>query len=299
MDGAWGWVVTAVGGLVVLIGLRDVFKTLWHPTGSGWLSSHLMSAVWRLTRSRRQRGRSGVLSGPTALVLVMAAWVMVLVLGFALVYWPHLPDGFVLSSDLDRSERGGWLDALYTSTVTLATLGFGDVTPAADWLRIVVPVQALLGFALLTAGVTWVLQIYPALSRRRALALQLSGLRRVGVARFVGAPEGWLPASVVATLADDVVRIRVDVTQYSETYYFRDGDDDASLAAVLTTAWDLQHAARDAPREDVRIAGQLLEQSVHDLAKILDDEFLQRGGSVAEVLDAFAADHGHQALGRD
>src|SRR3954447_7875977 len=34
-----------------------------------------------------------------------------------------------------------------------------------------VPVQALLGFVLLTGAVTWVLQVYPALTRRRALGL--------------------------------------------------------------------------------------------------------------------------------
>ncbi|MGY2079261.1 potassium channel family protein [Modestobacter sp. SYSU DS0657] len=296
MDGLWGWIVTVVGALVVLFGLRDVFKTLWHPTGSGWLSSHLMAAVWRLTRSGRRSGRSGVLSGPTAMVLVIVAWVVVLVLGCALVYGPHMSDGFLLGSSLDPSERGGWLDALYTSTVTLATLGFGDVTPAADWLRIVVPVQALLGFALLTASVTWVLQIYPALVRRRVLALRLAGLRRVGAARFTGDPQGQLAAPVLEGLAGDLVHVRVDLTQYSETYYFRDGADEASLAAMLGTAVDLSEAARDAPRQDVRVAGELLGLAVEDFAGILDQQFLHRDARVAEVIEAYAADHGHRAV---
>jgi hypothetical protein len=36
----------------------------------------------------------------------------------------------------------------------VATLGFGDIVPESEWLRIVVPAQALIGFALLTAAVT-------------------------------------------------------------------------------------------------------------------------------------------------
>ncbi|MGY1856905.1 potassium channel family protein [Modestobacter sp. SYSU DS0290] len=296
MDGAWGWVVTAVGGLVVLLGLRDVFQTLWHPTGSGWLSSHLMSAVWRLARRRREGGHSGVLAGPTSMVLVIVAWVAVLVLGGALVYGPHMSDGFLLGSSLDPSQRGGWLDALYTSTVTLATLGFGDVTPAADWLRIVVPVQALLGFGLLTASVTWVLQIYPALVRRRVLALRLAGLRRVRAARFTGDPQGQLAAPVLEGLAGDLVQVRVDLTQYSETYYFRDGVEEASLAAMLGTALEFRDAAREAPRQDVRVAGELLGLAVEDFAGILDERFLHVGAGVDEVLEAYAADHGHRVV---
>ena len=36
------------------------------------------------------------------------------------------------------------LDAVYVSLVTVARLGFGDVVPRDGWLRIAVPVQALL-----------------------------------------------------------------------------------------------------------------------------------------------------------
>jgi hypothetical protein len=65
------------------------------------------------------------------------------------------------------------LDALYLSTVAMSTLGFGDIVPVDGWLRLVVPVQALVGFLLLTAAVSWVLQVYPAPARRRVLAVRL------------------------------------------------------------------------------------------------------------------------------
>ncbi|WP_369131171.1 potassium channel family protein [Modestobacter roseus] len=291
-----GWVVTAVGGLVVVVGLRDVFQTLWHPTGTGWLSGHVMSAVWRLARSQQQRGRPGVLAGPVAMVLSIVAWVVVLVVGFTLVYAPHMPEGFLLGSSLDPSRRGGWLDALYASTVTLATLGYGDIVPSASWLRVVVPGQALLGFATLTAAATWVMQIYPALVRRRVLALRLAGLHRVGPARFVGDPHGQFAAQVLESLAAGVVQARVDLTQYSSTYYFRDGTEETSLAAMLGTAQELSEAARDAPREDVRVAGELLGLAVHDLAGILDQQYLHRDAGVTEVLEAYADDHGHRVV---
>ena len=65
------------------------------------------------------------------MVVVVLAWVVLILLGWALVYWPHQPDGFVFGSSLDPTSRAGLLDAVYLSTVTLATLGFGDIVPAA------------------------------------------------------------------------------------------------------------------------------------------------------------------------
>ncbi|MFF8942469.1 potassium channel family protein [Streptomyces sp. NPDC014864] len=72
--------------------------------------------------------------------------------------------------------------SVYLSLVTVATLGLGDIAPSADWLRIVAPLEAMVGFVLLTATVSWILGIYPALARRRALALRISQLRRAGPA---------------------------------------------------------------------------------------------------------------------
>ena len=169
-----GWVVTGVGVVVVLAALRDIFHTLWHPSGRGGLARRVLAAVWRAGRPRQGHRRVRVLAGPLAMVVVVIAWVALILLGWTLIYWPHLEDGFFISESLQQTTRDGVLDALYLSMVTLATLGFGDIVPTEEWLRVAVPLQAMLGFVLLTAAVTWVLQVYPALMRRRALAIRLS-----------------------------------------------------------------------------------------------------------------------------
>jgi hypothetical protein len=140
-------VVTSLGGLLVLVVLRDIFHTLWHPSGRGGLSERLMRRVWH--RGRKQPWL-GPLVGPLGMAVVVAAWVLLVVAGWAMVYAPHLPAGFIFGSGLDAAERGGVVDAVYLSLVTLATVGFGDIVPADTWLRIVVPLQGLVGFALIT-----------------------------------------------------------------------------------------------------------------------------------------------------
>jgi voltage-gated potassium channel len=51
------------------------------------------------------------------------------------------------------SEGLSRLDALYFTVSTLATVGFGDITPATDVARVVTTVQMVLGVALLGAGI--------------------------------------------------------------------------------------------------------------------------------------------------
>jgi Ion channel len=290
-----GWVVTAIGAVVVLAGLRDIFHTLWHPGGRGGFSERVMSAIWH-AGSRRRHGRLGGLSGPLSMGLVVVAWVVVIVLGWALVYWPHLPDGFVFGSGLDPADRGGFLDAVYLSTGSLATLGAGDVVPEEPWLRLAVPLQALVGFALLTAAVSWVLQVFPALTRRRALAIRLVLLDRTGACRLVAREDSPLAVTTLTGLAADVVQARVDLAQYPETYYFRDGDEESSLPATLGMAADLAAAGRQSPVADVRFACELLAHALDDFARVVDEQFLRSGEGTERVLQAYASEHGHRAL---
>lgn len=285
------WLITAAGVLVVGVALRDIFHTLWHPSGRGDLSSWVMRAVWWLGRRRRERGTAGVLTGPVALVLVILSWITLLVGGGALVYAPHLPEAFLFQSGLDVSGRSDVLDAVYVSAVALATLGLGDVVPTAGWLRIAVPVQALIGFGLLTASVTWVLQIYPALIRRRALAVRLAQLRSIPFDDLLLDPQTGSAAVLLDGLAGELAQARVDLTQYSETYYFRDGTEEAALPAMIRVAADLASAGRRAPRTDVRLAAVRLGHAVDDFAQVVDDQFLHTGAGADDVLLAYGRDH--------
>lgn len=274
-----GWLVSALGGLLVALALADVFRTLGHPRGRGGLSRAVAETVWRV-------GRRRVWTGPAAMAAVVGSWAALVVTGWALVYLPHLPDGFVLADGLDRTSRGGLLDALYLSLVTATTLGFGDIVPSARWLRLAVPVEGLVGFALLTAAVSWVLQIYPALTRRRALAIRLTLLRRVGAEREPAALAG-----VLRELAAAVVRVRTDLAQHPVTYYFRDGDPASALPVVIGYAGALATTEAEEVDPATRLGAALLRCALRDLADVLDDRFLHVGGTTAQILAAYAADH--------
>jgi len=286
------WVATVVGALLVAVVVRDVFHTLFHPIGHGSIAPQVMKVTWRLLRLLPADRRISSLTGPLGIAMVVLTWGSLAVLGWALIYFAQMPEGFAFGSELNRAEHNGLLDSLYLSLVTVSTLGFGDMVPASASLRLIAPLEALFGFMLLTAAVSWVLQIYPALHRRRVLALQLSTLRQARESEpSLGIDS--IPTDVLTALAVGVVEARNDFTQYGATYYFRDLEADASLAASLEYATQLADEAIASSQPGTRLAGALVAAAVNSLAELLDQEFLQLGGDTRAVIQAYAEDHRH------
>ncbi len=288
------WVARAAGAAIVFFVIRDMFHTLGHPEGQGGLSRFVLGTLWRLSRLGGGKGRLSRLTGPLALLTVIIVWALAAIVGWALIYLPSIPTGFVYASGSLVGRTSAPLDALYISMTTISTLGFGDVAPAPGWLRVVTPLEALFGFALLTVAVSWVLQVYPALARRRVLAIRLSLLRRAEILTGLPDSDSDLLPPVLERLSIEIVQSRIDLTQYSETYYFRDEDPNSSLAAALPYAAKLARIAATSSRPDMRLAAGLLTGALEDFAGVLKDRFPASAPLMPDLLAAYAADHGYR-----
>jgi hypothetical protein len=287
-------VFTVLGLGLVGFGLYDVFRGLLYPSGRGTISYWVLRSVWRLSRGMNHRW--GSLAGPLGVVIVIVLWGMLQAFGWALVYYPHVPEGFYYAEGMDPEDYDDFAEALYISLVTLGTLGFGDVVPTGAWLRFVSPVEALIGFALLTATVSWFIQIYPALARRRALAVRLRALQSVAYADRVASLDRAGAHRTLDQLTADIVDVHVALVQNAESYYFREVKEDAALAVSLPYAMEIAARAGEAPAEEVRLSGAMLSSAVSDFGQHLREEFHGAGESTEEVLGAYATDHGYRAV---
>ncbi|WP_424346665.1 potassium channel family protein [Kocuria sp. CH-021] len=284
-------VFTLLGLGLVGFGLYDVFRGLLYPSGRGTISFWVLRLVWRLSRSTDHRW--GSLAGPLGVVVVIVLWGMLQAFGWALVYYPYVPEGFYYAEGMNPEEYDDFAEALHISLVTLGTLGFGDVVPTGAWLRFVSPIEALIGFALLTATVSWFIQIYPALARRRALAVRLRALQAVGFAERVAHLDRAGASRTVDQLTADVVDVHVALVQNAESYYFREVKEDAALAVFLPYAMEIAARAGESPAEEVRLSAAMLSSAVSDIGQHLRTEFHGSGESTEEVLGAYATDHGY------
>lgn len=283
------WLLSVLGALVILLGLIEVFHTLLHPSGRGRLSRLCVVAVWQVARRMGARGAS--IAGPLAMVSVIIFWASLQTVGWALLYYPHVPDGLSYAPGLDPTDYSNAAEAFYLSSVTLTTLGYGDVIATDPLIRFLTPFEALTGFALLTAAVSWFMQIYPALGRRRALAIRLSNLQNVLYSEKLGHLDIAAVTNTVETLVTDLVQIRVDLIQTSESYYFWEADEELSLPASLSYAVDLADQACRSRDATVRTAGGLLHDTLNSLAEFLRSEFRHDGDTKQDVFRSYAKDH--------
>lgn len=285
-----GIVLTVAGIAVIVTGLQDMFHTLLHPSGKGHLSRFVLAGIWSVSKATGHRLGSAV--GPAAMTAVVVLWVALQGAGWALVYYPHLPGGFTYSPGINPADYSPAAEAVYVSFVTLGTLGFGDVVPANPWIRLASPFEALTGFALLTAAMTWFTQIYPPLSRRRALALEIKGLADIGYARQLGTVNPATTSRVLDALAAKVGKTRIDFTQHPEGFYFQEEDPDLSLARQLPYLLKLRDAAIAHKELDVRLSSEQLSLALEQLTNKLKHDFLDNGQDQRQVIEAYAAAHG-------
>lgn len=289
-------VLTVIGALLVLVALRDVFDTLFHPHGQGIVSENLMRAIWRVSK-RLARGNHRLLSyaGPVAFIAVIATWGALVVLGFALILWPQMPDGFAVAAGLDSGAQDSVIDAVYLSMVDLASLGYGDIVPTTDVLRILGPLETLIGLGLLTASISWILLLYRVLADYRSLSHEIALLLDTERSSQTGLAEidPSVSAGVLADLTSRVVAMRDDFAHSPIAYYFHPRDRRHALPVLLPNLIAVVESC-SAPGRAPALAFQanLLEQAITDLLATIAEEFLgSPGASAQEALAVYRRDH--------
>jgi hypothetical protein len=171
----WKAIEFVAGFVLAAATISDVFSSILVPGPS---NSRLRFAsrvrkvtlpIWRWM-SRRHSGNRERLSNsfaPLLFSLAFIGWMVLLLLGFALML--HASGG----SFTPRLRSFG--QAAYVSGAYLLTIGTNEVQPQgyARWLLLI---EALSGFGVITATITFILEIQSNLHEREAGVLRLSGL---------------------------------------------------------------------------------------------------------------------------
>ena len=254
------------GALLILLVGADVFRTALLPSSTGPVNHVLSRVVWQAARRAPRVARPGAMrcAGPLALVLTVLVWLLLLMLGFALLYLPVV-DELSYSGEFGRP---GFAEALYLSGAVLFTLGFGDVVGASTPVRMLTVAESAAGLGVLTATLGYLPAIYTLVSSLRTANQAVADLdadSADGAAELLGVDASL----VLDTVRRDVIAARQHLQRFPVLHYFHPSYDE-SVAALLrgaTSLWVAGHFADDEGRPLHRHRTAL----EHALRRLTDD----------------------------
>ena len=234
---------------VAILGLAafDIVRTVLLPSSRGPLSALVYRMAFRLPAlaPAKVRRRTRQFAGPAAIAGSIVMWLVLVWLGFGLVYWSQAED-LSASPGTSFGEIGPG-DALYLSGTTLTTLGFGDLGGGTTTIRLVTVLQAASGLGLFTATISYLPAIYTLVSQLRGAALSAADLR-------TGDPDGAAEVaaagdvSIVEAVRRDVVAVREHLVRFPVLYYFHPPVEESPLVLVRNAAglcatlrWGVDH----------------------------------------------------------
>ena len=286
-----------IGMALIFAVFRDVFHTLFPYAGKLTVSRLVVKAFWRgLHRlGVRRRPRLLYAVGPVASLATIGGWVILLAVGWALVYWPYMPDAFAFGEGLDEAARGSFIDALYFSLGTQTTLGYGDIVPTHPWLMMGATLQALSGLGVLLAALSWHLAIGQALSECRSLAYRITLVREAEPYADLAITR-MKPEATRLLLEDFATRlgtVRVGFLQFPITYYYGSSDERSSLPAVLPyLVWLTEEGSRESCPPETRFYAAVLRGAIDHFSTTIASRFLGVSPSPSHrVLQEYSRDH--------
>ena len=295
------WIIILAGVLVLSLGILDVFFTVLHYDGFGFLSSRLYNSIFNLVRfltrplPRRWQALGRSMAAPLMVPVTITVWISLVALGYALIYYAGMSaETFLFSSG---RLAPSFMEALYFSGVSIATLGLGDVTPLSSIYQAISVSEALVGFGILTLSISYVIGVYEVLQRLGVLTAGLYHQAQdtddpLSILRphFPEGPHRGLETHVMS-LHRDLVEVYEGIRRYPIVYYYHSRRAYRSLpfafrmiggmAGALRWGLPKNHPGSQTPWLPTLIVG------LDTLTGYLDERFLSEELEVAPELVPF------------
>jgi hypothetical protein len=303
----------SIGTIIVLLALADIFLTVLHPRSeSSVLSIPVARGVWWifLAIAARIKHRDRFLSygGPAIIVAIIGVWVALLLVGFSLIVWPALGTGIQRG---DGNTPPGFAAAIYYVGFALTTLGTGDLAPQTESQQLLIVLQSILGYSVLTLTFAYVTSVYSNLTSRKAFALNLHH-STANTASSAELLARLAAANNIDTLSQDISQTAQSLMQLLESnksypvlLYFRYPQDYYALPRVLFLTMDLATLInstldQEKYRAIIRSAGTtaLWYGSKHLLEEICSTLIPPVRVQSQELRESRWRDHYYQALDR-
>lgn len=227
-----------VGALLVVVVLVDVvWTTITAGGGRGPLSNAVARGLWRVGRVGAPGHRRREVLGVVVAAAVPALWVLLAWGGFTLVF---LADDQAVV-DAATQQPTSALGRVAFAAGGLAGAGASLVAGSPPW-ELVNNLSAIIGLALVTLSLTYLLQVVNAVTSERTVASQIAGLGPApveAVAHASTAPGlGTLPLQL-SSIAESLSSAAQAHLAYPMLQFFHSQDLNSSVAVNLARFDDI------------------------------------------------------------
>ena len=275
-----GSLIAAAGALWVVVIMWDAFEALvlprrvtrrLRPTRMFYrVTWQVWSAVARRMRPGGRRETYLSFFGPLSLLVLLAAWAASLIAGFAL-----LQTG--LGASLNVPGGGSFTDHLYLSGETFFTLGLGDIAPVSRVGRVLVVIEAGIGFAFLALVIGYLPILYQSFSRREVSITLLDARAGSPPSAEELLRGSWSDHEELTALLREWERWSAEVLESHLSYpvlsYYRSQHDNQSWLTALTTILDASALVivgiQDTCARQAKLTFAMARHAVVDLAQVL------------------------------
>jgi len=253
------WLEHLSGALLMLLVLLDVFLTVLYARADMGIISHFHARwTWRLFRAvsrpfGRTRGMILSFAGPAILVSLVLLWAFLLAVGAALIIHPNLGASVRASSGETPTD---FITALYAAGSSVSLVGASNFSPQTSGFRLLYLFNSIVGTAVTSLTLTYLMQVYNALQRRNKLGLniELASAETGDAAELLAGlgPEGKFDAgySDLSEIAGDVAGAKESHHFYPVLFYFRFDEPYYSMSRSSLVALDTVTLIKSALDDD-------------------------------------------------
>ncbi len=158
-----------LGIVIIVLVTIDFLTTTLRMGGGGFISSFVSKAFWNMMFwLAKKDARSPLLglAGFFILIKLITTWLLLIWIGFSLIYLSEVNSVLEASSEIPTNTVGN----IYFVGYILSSLGNGDLKAGSDFWRIITNLMSFYGFFFITLTITYILPVLDAAIKKRTLS---------------------------------------------------------------------------------------------------------------------------------
>lgn len=262
-----------ISGIIITIWgfLEGLWTTIWVDGTSAPLTGRITTLVWKLMRGiiNEKKHKLLSLSGPVILVTTVSFWIILIILGWTLIFYA---DPFSIQNPTSKAYPG-FPGHVWYVTYVMFSVGNGDFTPQSDTWQLLSAMVAFGGMAMVTLAVTYILQVISAVVAKRSFASQVTSIGKGAedfvISQWTGDSFGDIELQL-SSISTTLSTLSEQHMAYPILHYYHAANPDKANALALAILDEALMIIKHGVPEKHHPAGTILKSARNSAETFLD-----------------------------